>query len=239
MAGAEPEEQIRLPIFYQSWRDVTFLHWRYEPGTLRALLPSDLKPDVRDGSAWVGLTPFRVERFRLPLLPPAPAVSRFPETNLRTYVVGPDGSDGLWFFTLEVDSIPTTVAARLGFGIPYRLAEMQVDRNGPGIDYRSQRRGRPTVGHRIVVEPGAPLEAQDPDGLEHWLTGRWRAWTRIAGTWADVRVHHQPWPLWKAGVVTLEETLLTSVGLPAPDHPPLVHFSPGVDVQFGPPRFHR
>lgn len=239
MAGAQPEEQIRLPLFYQSWRDITFLHWRYEPSTVHALLPSGLEPHTRDGAAWVGLTPFRIERFRLPLLPPAPAVSSFPETNLRTYVVGPDGSDGLWFFTLEVDSIPTTVAARLGFGLPYRLADMQVDRDGPRIGYHSQRRGRPAVGHRIVVEPRAPVEAQELGELDHWLTGRWRGWTRIAGTWAGVRVRHQPWPLWRAEVVTLEETLLISVGLPPPDHLPLVHYSPGVDVQFGLPRLHR
>ncbi|HWB71519.1 MAG TPA: DUF2071 domain-containing protein [Egibacteraceae bacterium] len=239
MAGAEPEEQIRLPMFYQSWRDVTFLHWRYEPSAVHGLLPSGLEPDVRDGAAWVGLTPLRVERFRLPLLPPAPGVSSFPETNLRTYVLGPDGSDGLWFFTLEVDSIPTTVAARLGFRVPYRWAEMQVERNGPRIGYRSRRRGRPAVGHRIVVEPSAPLQAQELDEFDHWLTGRWRAWTRIAGRWADLRVHHPPWPLWRAELATLEQTLLTSVGLPPPDHPPLVHFSPGVDVRFGPPRFSR
>lgn len=116
---------------------------------------------------------------------------------------------------------------------------MQVDRDGPQIGYRSQRQGQPAVGHRIVVESGAPLEAQGPGEFEHWLTGRWRGWTRIAGTGADLRVRHQLWPLWRAEVVALEETLLTNVGLPGPDHPPLVHFSAGVHVQFGPPRFHR
>ena len=83
-----------------------------------------------------------------------------------------------------------------------------------------------------------PLPSGDVTGLDHWLTGRWRSWTRIAGQPATLPVRHQRWPLWRASVVTLEETLLAAVGLPAPDAAPLVHFSAGVDVRLGAPRLH-
>jgi uncharacterized protein YqjF (DUF2071 family) len=235
MAGAVPEEEVPRPAVHQSWRDMTFLHWRFDPGDIAELLPDGLKPDVRDGTAWVGLTPLSICNFRLPLTPAIPGLSSFPETNLRTYVLGPDGRDGVWFFTLEVDSLATTIAARLGFGAPYRLAGMSVEWHSGDVRYQSRRRTDPGVGHDITARPGSPR--QDTDDLDHWLTGRWRAWTTIAGRLADVPVQHQPWPLWGCEVVALEENLFVDVGLPPPHGDPLVHFSPGVDVRLGAPRF--
>ncbi len=237
MAGFEPEEKVLLPTVLQSWRHVTFLHWPYEPEVVARLLPDGLEPDVRDGAAWVSLTPFRVERFRLPLLPPLPCLSYFPETNVRTYAIGPTGRDGLWFFTLEADSLLTAAGARLGYGVAYRWADMWVDRQDDEVTYWSEGRGwRRPVHHRITVQRGSPLAGHELSDLDHWLTGRWRGWTRLAGRLAEVPAQHQPWPLWGAEVVTLEETLLQSVELPPPGDAPLVHFSPGVDVRLGPPR---
>lgn len=240
MAGFEPEEKVVVPTVLQSWRDVTFLHWPYEPEVVARLLPRGLEPDVWDGAAWVSLTPFSVERFRLPLLPPLPCLSYFPETNVRTYAVGPTGRDGLWFLTLEADSILTTAGARLSYGVAYRWADMRVERQDDRVTYWSEGRGwRRPVRHRITVQPGAALAGHELNDLDHWLTGRWRGWTRVAGRLAEVPAQHQPWPLWRAEVVTLEETLLQSVGLPPPRDAPLVHFSPGVDVRLGPPRLVR
>jgi len=44
--------------------------------------------------AWVGLTRFVLGDLRTPVAPAPPWFSRFPETNVRTYVVGPDGREG-------------------------------------------------------------------------------------------------------------------------------------------------
>ena len=60
MTGPEPEEPVGLPILYQSWRDVAFLHWAYAPATIASLLPPGFSPDIDDGAAWVTLTPFRI-----------------------------------------------------------------------------------------------------------------------------------------------------------------------------------
>ena len=238
MAGAQPEEQVSIPVVQQAWRDITFLHWAYDPELVKGLLPDGLEPEVRDGKAWVGLTPFSVRRFRLLMLPPVPCLSYFPETNLRTYATGPSGRDGIWFLTLEVDSLGTTLAARLGYGVAYRWADMRVDQSDGQVSYHSHGRGnRRSVGHTITVAPGGPFAAGELGELDHWLTGRWRGWAKVAGRLAEVPVEHQPWPLWHAEVVRLEETILQSVGLPPPEEPPIVHFSPGVDARLGPPRF--
>jgi uncharacterized protein len=238
MAGAEPEETVNPGVVQQSWCDITFLHWAYEPEVVAEHLPDGLQPDVRDGAAWIGLTPFSVERVRVPPFPPLPYLSCFPETNVRTYARGPNGVDGIWFMTLEVDSLATTVAARMGYGVPYRWARMRVDRRDDRISYSSRRRGGgQPAGHEITVQPGTSFGPGELSELDHWLTGRWRGWTRVAGRLAEVPLQHQPWPLQRASVVELEETLFADLGLPPPDDPPLVHFSPGVDARLGPPRF--
>jgi uncharacterized protein YqjF (DUF2071 family) len=58
----------------------------------------------------------------------------------------------------------------------------------------------------------------------------------MAGRPVAVPVQHGPWPLRSATVSRLDETLMTSCGLPPPAAAPLAHWSPGVDVRFGPPR---
>lgn len=222
---------MRVALAHQDWRDIAFFHWRYDPAVLQAMLPKGLRVDTFDGTGWVGLTPFLVEGFRPPLLPAMPCLSTFPETNVRTYVVGPDGRDGLWFLSLEVDSLLNLVAARPTLGVPYRWAAMDVERSDGRIVYRSRRRGGgPGAGHHLVVERG---ESCDADDLANWLTGRWRAWTRIAGRLTTVPVEHEPWPLVHAFALSVEETLLASVGLPAPDGAPLVHASVGVRATLG------
>jgi uncharacterized protein YqjF (DUF2071 family) len=226
VAGQEPEETVDTPVAQQGWMSMTFLHWSYDPHVVRKLLPDEFEVDTWDGSAWVSLTPFLMTNFRLATLPAAGPLSTFPETNVRTYVRGPDGRDGLWFFSLEADSLPTVVGASTVYGVPYQWADMSVD-DGAKVRYRSRRKvGRP-VGHDITVEVGPPCE-QVPE-LDHWLTGRWRAYTRLSDRPAVVPVQHSPWPLCDATVVELEEDLLEAAGLPKPVEAPRVQFSPGVD----------
>jgi uncharacterized protein YqjF (DUF2071 family) len=227
VAGQAPEETVEAPVAHQGWKSMTFLHWSYEPAALKALLPDELEVDTWDGAAWVSLTPFLMTDFRLTALPPLGPVSTFPETNVRTYVRGPDGRDGLWFFSLEADSLATVVGASTVYGVPYQWADMSVDDEGETVRYRSRRRAGNPVGHDITVRPGPPCE-EVPE-LDHWLTGRWRAYTRVGDRLGVVPVHHPPWPLCEATVEALEESLLGAAGLPRPAEPPRVQFSPGVD----------
>src|SRR2546423_7112364 len=89
------------PWMYQTWESLTFLHWRWDARRMQSLLPAGLTVDTFDGSAWLGLTPFFVRDLHTPYIGPLPWISHFPETNLRTYVRGPDGHRGIWFFSLE------------------------------------------------------------------------------------------------------------------------------------------
>jgi uncharacterized protein len=110
---------------------------------------------------------------------------------LRTSVLGPDGSDGLWFFTLEAGSLPTVLTASGLLGVPHRWAAMTVRRQQDGIAYHGRRRLRRTeVAYHVVVRPHSE-PASDTDGVAGWLAARWRAWTRIAGRLAMVPAEHE------------------------------------------------
>src|SRR4051812_20010743 len=118
MAGRAPEEVVRRAVVHQGWHQMTMLHWRFPVESIAPFLPSGLQVDTFDGSAWVSLTPFLITGFRVGPLPSIPRMTTFPETNLRTYARSADGVDGLWFLSLEVDSLATTVGARVGYGVP-------------------------------------------------------------------------------------------------------------------------
>ncbi len=234
MAGREPEERVACVLSRQRWQLMTFLHWPYDPEVVRPLLAPGLEVDTYGGQAWVGLTPFLMVDFRLSFLPPVPVLSTFPETNVRTYVRGPDGTDGLWFLSLEADSLPTVIAASTVYGVPYRWADMTVE-DGTTVEYRSRRRTG-GAGHRIAVRPGAARPDEDLSEFDHWLTGRWRAYSTRGDRLVSAPVRHEPWPLRQAQLEHLEESLLAAAGLPEPAGEPILHYSPGVDVALGPPR---
>jgi uncharacterized protein YqjF (DUF2071 family) len=215
---------------YQSWSWLSFLHWSYRPEVLEGLLPGGLRPHTFEGRAWVGLTPFVLEDLRTPLAPVPPWFTSFPETNLRTYVVGPDGREGLWFLSLDAARLEPVLVARSTYALPYKWSAMTVERHGATLRYRSRRRwpGPTPATSAVTVEVGDPLAPAELGELDHYLTARWQLYTTLGRLLARCRVEHEPWPLHRAVVRQLDSTLVTAAGLPAPAGEPLVHWSPGV-----------
>src|SRR5437660_7938168 len=115
---AAPDSGVRVPLLRQAWRTVPFVHWRYPAAALQAQLPDGMTVEEYDGSAWLTLTPLQMRDVRLPAMPAVPRLSVFPETNLRTYVRGPAGRPGVWFFSLDAASTWITIGARLLLGAP-------------------------------------------------------------------------------------------------------------------------
>src|ERR1700690_3843835 len=86
----------RLWIMKQEWHDLLFLHWPVPPEQIRPLIPGSLDLETHEGSAWVGIVPFRMAGVRLRGTPALPGLSAFPELNVRTYVRSGD-KPGVWF----------------------------------------------------------------------------------------------------------------------------------------------
>ena len=216
---------------FQRWTQLTFLHWRYQPEVIRPLLPVSLELDTFDGAAWIGLTPFVVTGLRPPWFPPLPWISRFPEMNVRTYVRGPDGERGIWFFSLEADRLAAVAGARLSYGLPYRWARMSVNPLPQEVEYASKRHFGVGEAH-IVIRRHSPIQ---PNERERFLTARFRLYTKIAGKLAFAQVEHEPWPLESATALKVEQNVIENSDLPLASGEPLVHFSRGVYVRIGRP----
>jgi uncharacterized protein len=108
------ERPAKAPIMYQSWGKLLFMHWQMSAEALRRLIPSRLSIDTFDGKAWAGLTPFTIWDARPILMPPLPWLSDFHELNVRTYV-HLDGVPGVWFFSLDANSMAAVIGARTFF----------------------------------------------------------------------------------------------------------------------------
>ncbi len=229
---ASPPDPVAHPWVLQRWETLTFVHYRYEPSVVQAVLPDGLEVDTFDGSAWVALVPFRMVKVRPPGLPAIPWLTTFPETNIRTYVRGPDGGRGVYFSSLEINRILGVAAARALFGVPYTWAGMSLDTDSDRIIYRSRRRWPAPRGARshVEVEPRARV---DPDPLLSFLTNRWRTYTRFFGRIVYAPVAHEPWRLRTARLHHLEDDLIPAAGYPPPGEPPLVHYADGVTARVG------
>jgi uncharacterized protein YqjF (DUF2071 family) len=119
-----PWELPRRPwMLAMRWHDLLFMHWPMLHVALRALIPPELALDTFDGTAWIGVVPFRMNGVRPRGLPALPWLSVFPELNLRTYVTT-GGKPGVWFFSLDAANPVVVRLARKLFYLPYYDAHM-------------------------------------------------------------------------------------------------------------------
>jgi uncharacterized protein YqjF (DUF2071 family) len=190
--------------------------------------------DEHDGSAWIGLVPFRMVRIGVFSTPGLPYLGTFCETNVRTYSVDEQGRRGVVFLSLDAARLVPVVVGRAA-ALPYLWARMRITHSPDGtITYTSRRRWPgPGPRSRIVVLPGAPVSAGP---LEQFLTARWGLHTTSRGDAVYWPNEHQQWPLQAASVVTLDDELLAAAGFGdlAGVEPASVLFSAGVDARFGP-----
>ena len=214
------------------WHDLLFMHWALPEASLRPLVPSALELDTFDGSAWLGVTPFRMERTRPLLLPSIPWLSNFPELNVRTYVTA-EGKPGIWFFSLDAYNPVAVRLARATFSLPYFDAEMSCQVSKEEVHYRSVRthKGAPEARFVASYRPVGESFNSRPGTLEYFLTERYCLYS------ADARrriwrgdIHHRPWPLQPAEAEAEELEITGQIGVTLPDTEPILHFARRLDV---------
>jgi uncharacterized protein YqjF (DUF2071 family) len=227
---------VERPIMVHRWDDLTFLHWSFAPDVVQRLLPDSLTVETCDDRAWVGLVPFfmRVGTARIASVP---YLSRFCETNVRTYVTDTAGRTGIWFFSLDAARLGAVVTARTTYRLPYFWSRMRLERAGAEISYSCERRGPgPRVARSdVVIEIGDEYAPTELDARDHFLTARWTLFSARGGRSRFARAFHEPWPLRRARVQVCRDELLAAAGLPPNHDEPIVHFSDGVEVRIGRP----
>ncbi len=221
------------------WHDLLFMHWPVPEGALRPLIPPALGLDTFDGSAWLGITPFRMSGTRPRFLPSVPPLSNFPEINLRTYVTA-GGKPGIWFFSLDAGNPIVVRLARATFGLPYFDAEMSCRAYGDEVRYgsvRARRRGAPEARFSGRYRPvGGPFNSH-PGTLEHFLTERYCLYAADGkGRIYRGDIHHHPWPLQRAELEVESLAMTGQIGVELPGAEPILHFSRRLGVLAWPPR---
>jgi len=229
-AGARPTRGL----LSMTWRDLLFAHWDVSPGTVEARLPDRLAVDTFEGDAYLGVVPFRME-----IGPPGlPVRLTFDELNLRTYVRGPEGGRGVYFFNLDADDRLGVAVARSLFRLPYYRAETSVRRSGGRIHFRSRRthRGVPPARFEAAYGPEDSARAFTPESgsLEAFLTEHYRFYT----TGRSDRIYrgdidHEPWTLRPARGDIVENTLFEASGFDHPGGEPTLHVADPIEVTAG------
>ena len=138
------------------------------------------------------------------------------------------------FLSLESSRLLAVLGARVGLGLPYVWASMRM-RVDTTIEYSSRRFGPRHPRTFISVRP-LPGAVQD-DPLADFLTARWGLHTRLGGVTRFLPNTHEPWPLQRAELVSLDDELVAAAGLPgiATRAPDSVLYSPGVTTRFARP----
>ena len=214
------------------WQDLLFMHWPVREDVLRPLIPPALTLDTFDGSAWLGVVPFRMSGVRPRFVPEVPWLSGFPELNVRTYVSA-DGKPGIWFFSLDAHSPIAVRVARATFHLPYFEARMSYHVVGEEVRYRSVRTHRGAKEARFAARyrpVGDPFESR-PETLEHFLTERYFLYA--ADKRGNVRrgvIHHRLWPLHPAEAEIETLAMTQQLGVVLPKKAPILHFSKRLDV---------
>ena len=211
----------------QRWHDLLFMHWGLPPEQVRALVPAELELDIRDGKAWVAVTPFWMSQVRPRGMPALPWLSRFPELNVRTYVTR-GGKPGVFFFSLDCARAIAVLAARIGYRLPYFHARMQVEGTNP-VAYRSRRSPKPAE-FEAFYRPVSPVAPAPAGTLEHFLTERYCLYTVAGGRVYRAVIHHAPWPLQRAEADVVKNTMAAATGIALPEEAPHLLFSREIRV---------
>jgi uncharacterized protein len=228
------ERPESMPIMKQNWGKLLFMHWRIAEEHLRPLIPDGLTIDTYDGSAWIAIAPFTMWDVRLSFTPPVPWLSDFHELNVRTYVYY-KGVPGVWFFSLDTNSLPSVIGARALYHLPYFHAQIELEQEGAQINYRLRRNDADKPAEfQATWTIGENLPESQPGTLQFFLTERYCLYAARGETLYRARIHHAPWPLRRASLGAYHSTMIESHGLPTPAGEPLLHYAEALAVDIWP-----
>jgi len=221
---------------HQDWHHLLFLHWEIPAPELQAMVPPELTIDTFEGKAYAGLIPFTLSNVRPVLTPPIPFLSRFHEVNVRTYVRRGGGDPGVWFFSLDASSALAVEAARAFYKLPYFKARIDFT-EFEFVSHRDDPIGAKPADIHVRYRPAeGPVAPAPPGTLDHFLVERYLLYSMDKHHQLHrARVHHQPYPLQRVEVETLEETLVWAAGIRRPDAAPIRHYAREVSVEIEPP----
>ncbi len=222
---------------FQNWRHLVFLHWRVDPEVLQEHLPGELTVETYEGSAWLALVPFVMERVRPWWSPSVPGISWFLETNVRTYVRHESGLSAVWFFSLDANSRLAVRIARAFWKLNYIDCAMTLDfdKESRTLHYNGQRRHCPEDRYEVRIDlPNDQPQPASEGSLEHFLLERYTLLTQTpCGSFLTADVMHKPYCFVPITLLHCHETYTQRLRGSSEKSTLPVHaaWSPGVNVR--------
>jgi uncharacterized protein YqjF (DUF2071 family) len=212
----------------QTWEHYFFAHWQVPAEEMRAAVPEELEIEEYGGTAWLGMTFFRVRALRPRGGLPLPGISTFLQLNIRTYVLGPDGLPGVWFFTIDASSRLAALGVRRVYHVPAFHARMTLEPASGWTEAECVRVGEAGQVFSGRYRPAGEGFHAEPGSLEWFLTERYRLFARDS---LRAEMHHDQWLLRPVEA----EIELTSISPFELSGEPLCHLSLRQDSLIWPP----
>jgi uncharacterized protein YqjF (DUF2071 family) len=217
-------------IWTQDWLELLFAHWPIPVAALRPHVPPTLGIDTFDGTAWVSLVAFRLERIRHRWLPSPDFLTDSLELNFRTYVRY-HGESGIYFLSIHASNPLLVGLARLATPLPYQSARMSYNRQSDSFHFDAHRPAADGKDRRFAADfrsLGQTSRAK-PGSLDHWLVERYCLFVDgRRGRLLRTVVDHPPWEVQSVQAQVGANTMGDPFGMDLTTAPALAHFSMGV-----------
>ena len=99
------------------------------------------------------------------------------------------------------------------------------------FDYASCRADQSKAELKVSYRRLEPMGPSEPGSPEFYFLERYLLFVSRGGRIQRGQVSHTPYPVHRAELISLEDTLVAAAGLEVSGPPALVHASPGVDVE--------
>ncbi len=195
------------PLFYATWDNVLFIHYKIDPEILQPCIPYEL--DLFHDRAFVSLVAFAMRgmrpRFggRLSELFFKPiATHNF--LNVRTYVRH-RGELAIYFMREWVSNRVSVLLGPSTFGLPYRFGRISYSKGRGRV---SAKEGELSFGAAFGENDFAFCE---PGSLDEFLLERYTAFTQHGLTKRFFRIWHEPWRQVSAKIDIANDDLLCAI----------------------------
>jgi hypothetical protein len=216
----------------QRWNDLLFAHWPVPASSLAHLIPEGLQVDSFNGSAWLGVMPFWMDRIKVRGLLPIPGARSFPDLSLRTYVHEErSGTPGVFCLSLDASSLIAVALGRAFYSLPYHWAQMRMEqRSEREFSFFSRRRfrGQPVVFNARYrgLGPSRRLMECGAGSLEYFLMERYCLFSsNPSGQPIRANLHQVSSQLEEAEADIEQNDLASVLGIHLPEQVPVLHYS--------------
>jgi hypothetical protein len=186
------------------WEDLVFLNYPCKPESVQKLLPKGMLVDLFENKAYLTIAPLTMSNFSLyswKFL----FQKRFYECNVRTYVkVGK--KKGVYFFSLDADSILEVLGAKTIFYLNYRYRSIKFSLKKGHYDFFMKNPFNYKEKTHISLNVSKEKGGFTP--LIRFISDRYSYFVRNKNHLFEGIVEHKDWQFHEVNVVKVETDLL-------------------------------